>query len=112
MERRMSSRPRFGVVRGKHAAEPVDTSVTRPSLRSQYPPPKLRHSPSSLRQQFLRAGQYLRNWSPTTVRTYGQRLRSLNESSRRDAHEDSTGPVGRVGAREGTVIGRMQYEYP
>src|SRR5262245_16470913 len=34
---------------------------------------------SSRHEEFLRAGRYLRNWSPATLRTYRQGLGSLGE---------------------------------
>jgi hypothetical protein len=36
-----------------------------------------RQGPLPLHDQFLKAGLYLRNWSPCTVRTYDQGLRSM-----------------------------------
>jgi integrase/recombinase XerD len=64
----------------------------------------------ALIKQFLRSGQYLRNWSPRTVTTYGQGLTCLQVALREEASQGDnvTAPILTKGNLQAWVVSMRQ----
>jgi len=92
VRRSTSSRPeaaRFDSCSAHHAQNLKglrDLPAARDGALSSRPTASIFQSacPSKLTERFLQQGQYLRNWSPTTLRTYRQGLNTLSAVVRED----------------------------